>query len=118
MREAVLRGFNLKYALSEYASFEGSDLSDFKARGGSFVYASFQSALLYNADLTEADLRYANFESANFKGTDFSGSDLRGAKLYNADLRDTIGINPAHLCQEYIEGAKLPGYLIGAVFND
>ena len=77
LRNAVLRGANLRGACLLNADLRGADL---------------RGADLHNADLKGANLLNADLRGANLRGADLLNADLSGADLRGADLRSTKNV--------------------------
>ncbi len=128
---------------------EELDLRNADLRGANLRYIDFQGANLFNADLRGANLNGSNLREANLNGAKLNGANLQGTSLHKAliiggcfieanlsgaDLRDTsldvatfsrANLQGADLSEAYLKGADLEGanlngayYSISTYFSD
>jgi uncharacterized protein YjbI with pentapeptide repeats len=101
-------------------TFDGTDLSNFRACVAQFPETSFSNANLQEADLSSATLDSSSFAGANLQGANLSRAslqkaDLKGASLKNADLSEA-DLSGSDLSNADLSGANLIGAnLSGAV---
>jgi uncharacterized protein YjbI with pentapeptide repeats len=93
LKNARLRGANLRYV---------------KANGASLVRSNLVEADLSGADLFDADLQEANLAAANLQGADLLSADLWRAKLGGAKLQES-DLSRANLQGADLVGANLQG---------
>jgi uncharacterized protein YjbI with pentapeptide repeats len=103
LRNANLRGIDLRSRRFYGADLSGADLSGADLRDANMYGADLRHAYLHGADLRGANLGGANLGNAFLGGADLRGAALRGANLAwsylgRADLSDAdlIGANLAH----------------------
>ena len=103
LRGANLREANLRWAALYKANLSGADLRWANLRGANLLSADLRGANLSGADLRGADLRGANLSEANLRGTDLRGANLGGAYLREAKL------NGANFSEAKLRRADLSG---------
>jgi uncharacterized protein YjbI with pentapeptide repeats/energy-coupling factor transporter ATP-binding protein EcfA2 len=86
--EADLSHANLSSARSEFALFEGANLTRATLAGAVLHQASFLDAILDGADFRDADLSEADLRAASLVDADFAGVSLRGTVLSGLCLRE------------------------------
>lgn len=86
MREAKLRGVDLREAFLVETNFVGADLSRARLDSANLSYAKATGANLSRTQLTRAQLIGTNLERANLRRAKFDGADLRSANLTGARI--------------------------------
>ncbi|WP_235006921.1 pentapeptide repeat-containing protein, partial [Calothrix rhizosoleniae] len=140
LRQANLKGWDLREQDLTAAKFQGADLRGTNLQNTKLNQAEFERTLYnektqfpnkaeyFNKKILESNKLYkiapgADLKDANLTGVNLTNEDLNGADLRDADLRDAnleeAKLKSADLRNAKLTGANLKGAnLKGALYND